>query len=238
VSPPQVNGNEAAASSNPNLFTPLLSEMLHGISSNRLDVKGQKWNPLARRRFQRGHLVLKQNKSGAVWIGRFKFKVDILVNGKVQSFQRAEVLGDLKEYPDSTACPACTRVKTVHGVQPCVPRPAPDQDQRSINSRPNGRQSYWANGHPVPSKAAEKAAEETNVLHEDFGFAKAANRQTRSIWSSIESRREARLLRWHRPHWKRGCSTALTLNPPSGKSGVLRPIRSNPIRSAIGPSSI
>jgi hypothetical protein len=149
VSPPQVNGNEAAASSNPNLFTSLLSEMLHGISSNRLDVKGQKWNPLARRRFQRGHLVLKQNKSGAVWIGRFKFKVDILVNGKVQSFQRAEVLGDLKEYPDSTACPACTRVKTVHGDQPCVPRPARDQDQRSINSRPNERQSYWANGHPV-----------------------------------------------------------------------------------------
>lgn len=92
-----INGNEAEASAKPKLISPLLSGIPHAINSNRRAVKGQKEKPLARRRFQRGHLFLKQRKSGAVWVGRFK--EDILVDGVVQRIKRAEVLGDLKEYP-------------------------------------------------------------------------------------------------------------------------------------------
>src|SRR5271170_3980038 len=76
---------------------PLPVETHRDISLSRCAVNGQKENPLARRRFQRGHLVLKQGKRGAVWVGRFR--EDILVDGAVQRVKRAEVLGDLKQYP-------------------------------------------------------------------------------------------------------------------------------------------
>lgn len=89
--------NEAEPSPKPKEFTPLPAETPHGISSSRCAVNGQRENPLARRRFQRGHLVLKQRKRGAVWVGRFK--EDILVDGTVQRIKRAEELGDLKQYP-------------------------------------------------------------------------------------------------------------------------------------------
>jgi integrase len=42
-------------------------------------------------------LFLKENRSGSVWVGRFK--EDVLVDGKVQRIKRAEVLGNLKDYP-------------------------------------------------------------------------------------------------------------------------------------------
>jgi integrase len=67
------------------------------ISLYRCAVDGQKEKSLARKRFQHGHLSLKQRRRGAVWVGRFK--EDILVDGKVQRVKRAVVLGDLKEYP-------------------------------------------------------------------------------------------------------------------------------------------
>lgn len=73
------------------------SEPVRGISSGRRAVDGQKENPLARRRFQRGYLFLKRNKGGAVWVARFK--EDVIQDNTVHRVKRAEVLGDLKEYP-------------------------------------------------------------------------------------------------------------------------------------------
>lgn len=66
------------------------------ISSPRRAVNGQKEKPLARRRFQRGHLFLKRNRSGSVWVARFK--EDVLVGGTVRRVKRAEVLGD-QDFP-------------------------------------------------------------------------------------------------------------------------------------------
>lgn len=87
---------ETQSSSQLELF-PLPLESSRGISLGRCAVEGQKENPLARRRFQRGHLSLKQRKGGALWVGRFK--EDIVVDGRVQRIKRAVVLGGLKEYP-------------------------------------------------------------------------------------------------------------------------------------------
>ena len=60
-------------------------------------VNERKESPLARRRFQRGYLFLKQNRREALWVGRFK--EDVLVNGRVRRIKRAEVLGSKKDYP-------------------------------------------------------------------------------------------------------------------------------------------
>jgi len=76
---------------------PLPSGTDRGISSSRRAVNGQKENSLARRRFQKGHLHLKRNKSGPLWVARFK--EDVIVDGTVERIKRAEVLGDLKDYP-------------------------------------------------------------------------------------------------------------------------------------------
>jgi integrase len=87
---------ETQSSTQLELF-PLPLETSRGIRLGRCAVNGQKENPLARRRFQRGHLSLRQRKGGAVWVGRFK--EDFVVDGRVQRIKRAEVLGGVKEYP-------------------------------------------------------------------------------------------------------------------------------------------
>jgi integrase len=76
---------------------PLPPERRSAISSRRCAVNEQKEKPLARRRFQRGHLFLKQNRREALWVGRFK--EDVLMNGRVLRIKRAEVLGSKKDYP-------------------------------------------------------------------------------------------------------------------------------------------
>ena len=52
---------------------------------------------MARRRFQRGHLFLKQKRNGADWVARWR--EDVLVDGIVKRVKRAEVLGSRNEYP-------------------------------------------------------------------------------------------------------------------------------------------
>jgi integrase len=76
---------------------PLGAGTLGAISVNRRAVNGRKDKPLARRRYQRGHLFLKRIKGGPVWKGRFK--EDVVVDGTVERVKRSVVLGDMKEYP-------------------------------------------------------------------------------------------------------------------------------------------
>lgn len=53
---------------------------------------------MARRRYQRGTLILRRGKRRTVWVGRF-LEDERLVDGTVRRIHRSVVLGDLKELP-------------------------------------------------------------------------------------------------------------------------------------------
>jgi Phage integrase, N-terminal SAM-like domain len=76
----------------------LRDESGHAISSSRCAVNGQKENPLARRRYQRGYLFLKRTQFGPVWVGRYREDV-VQPDGTIKRPKRAVVLGDTKQYP-------------------------------------------------------------------------------------------------------------------------------------------
>jgi integrase len=76
----------------------LRNEGLRGIRLTGGAVNGQKENPLARRRYQRGYVFLKKKQLGRVWVGRYREDV-VLPDGTVKRVKRSVVLGDTKQYP-------------------------------------------------------------------------------------------------------------------------------------------
>lgn len=77
-------------------FNALSPDSCERISLRGCAVNGQKENPLARRRYQRGHVFFKKRQNGGVWVGRYK--EDVLVDGAVKRVKRAVVLGDVRQY--------------------------------------------------------------------------------------------------------------------------------------------
>jgi hypothetical protein len=66
---------------------------------------------MARRRFQRGSLVLRGTRR-KVWVARWREDV-ILANGSVQRVRNAEVLGTLQDYKTKRLCGTCLRTATL-----------------------------------------------------------------------------------------------------------------------------
>lgn len=69
------------------------SESPRAINSNRCAVNGQEESPLARRRYQRGHVFQKRTKRGSTWWGRYREDV-VLPDGTRRRIKRAVELGE------------------------------------------------------------------------------------------------------------------------------------------------